>query len=135
MYVNSEWAELYQEGDEISKGVYYGINAFSDIAKATAAVDSNGTIQFVGDADLGVGAENYAHISDKNVNFAGSTTIVAENTKDPSWIRVGKKGDGTLTIKSGADLEIVNQISSGINVSGKFVYKDAMSPTMLTPAC
>lgn len=125
VYVNSEWAELYQEGDEISKGVYYGINAFSDIAKATAAVDSNGTIQFVGDADLGVGAENYAHISDKNVNFAGSTTIVAENTKDPSWIRVGKKGDGTLTIKSGADLEIVNQISSGINVSGKFVYKDA----------
>ena len=129
--INADTKKVYvsnwdaEEGTEVAAGKYFGINAFTDIADAVAAVKNNGTVQFDGNAILE--EKKWAYIDGKSISFAG-TGVIKENDIGGgtvgSWVRVGKRGNATLTIKSGADITIDNQINSGLNVSGAVTVKD-----------
>ncbi|MBO7329549.1 MAG: hypothetical protein J6W00_12355, partial [Lentisphaeria bacterium] len=118
IYVNSSW-ESFSAGTKVTangKILQVGTNAFADIGDAFEAVGDNGTVMLFNGANLDIA--KWGYVDGKEIYLKGNGVIAADDKNTPAWIRVGKNAAGSLTIESGSDIEIKNQIASGVNVSG-----------------
>ena len=128
VYVNNEWADLY-DGETVTIGdveAMIGVNAFADYADASGKVAEGGSIELIGGDVTFDGPIENAVVVHNGVTVTGASVSTGSLTVEPGGtvITVDVAATGTLTVDSGGTITGTAVFADGaaITINGSVLF-------------